>query len=208
MSSEGSITRHIHELVSGDEQAVEQLWNRYFERMVRCAERCLGPAQSRGADAEDVALSAFYNFCEGAQRGSYPKLKDRDNLWPLLVAITGYKSIDLIRRENRQKRGGTGKADDGSGPARGVRLRTADFDLRNVISQEPTPDRTVETADELRRLLALLDDSGDPDLRKIAVGKLRGDRITDIAESLGCVRRTVERKIRLIVQLWEREFDG
>ena len=75
-----------------------------------------------------------------------------------------------------------------------------------MISREPTPDAVAETADELNRLLDLLDETGDPDLRVVALRKLQGHRTTEIAKELGCVRRTVERKMQLIVQVWEREF--
>lgn len=207
MTSEGSITRWIHELRDGEEDAAERLWSRYFERMVRQAQRSLGPGPPRAGDAEDVALSAFYNFCDGAQRGDFPQLRDRDNLWPLLVAITAYKTVDLIRRENRVKRGGTGKADrPGEESAAEVRARRISSDFQDIICREPTPEAVAETADELRRLLNLLDETGDSELRTVALRKLQGHRTTEIAEELGCVRRTVERKLRLIVQIWEREF--
>lgn len=207
MSADDSITRWIHELREGEEDAAEMLWSRYFQRMVRQANRSLGPGPPRAGDAEDVALSAFYSFCDGAQRGAFPQLKDRDNLWPLLVAITGYKTIDMLRRENRIKRGGTGKADaPGETSSAEARARKISSDFQEVISREPTPEAVAETADQLNRLLDLLDETGDADLRTVALRKLKGHRTSEIAEELGCVRRTVERKMQLIVQLWEREF--
>lgn len=207
MSDEGSITRWIHELRDGEEEAAERLWNRYFQRMVRQAQRSLGPGPPRAGDAEDVALSAFYNFCDGAQRGDFPQLRDRDNLWPLLVAITGHKTIDLLRRENRKKRGGTGKADKpGEEGDQAARVRKISSDFQEVISREPTPDAVVEMADQLRQLLAVLDESGDDKLRIVALRKLQGYRTGEIAEELECSRRSIERKMQLIISTWEREF--
>ena len=64
------------------------------------------------ADEEDVALSAFDSFCRGAQRGRFPQLDDRDNLWRLLVVITSRKAVDLAQHEGppevrrRRARGG------------------------------------------------------------------------------------------------------
>jgi hypothetical protein len=56
----------------------------------------------RVADEEDVALSAFDSFCAGAERGRFPDLKDRDNLWALLVTITARKAADLAQHNQAQ----------------------------------------------------------------------------------------------------------
>jgi RNA polymerase sigma factor (sigma-70 family) len=190
MATEGSITRWIGRLKDGDVSAAQHLWEAYFTRMVTLARRRLQAAPRRAADEEDVALSAFNSFCQGAKAGRFTRLEDRQNLWPLLVGITAHKCVDLTRRENRLKR---------RGPAHAVR----DFD--ELISDEPTPEFAAEIADQLDRLLTLLDATGDPDLRRIALGKLDGESSPEIALRLGCVRRTVERKLQLIARLWERE---
>jgi len=53
-----------------------------------------------------VALSAFDSFCRGAEKGRFPRLEDRDDLWQLLFMITTRKAADLVQHERRQKRGG------------------------------------------------------------------------------------------------------
>jgi len=106
MASDGSVTHWIHQLQEGDSKAVQPIWERYFERLVRLARSKFRSAQPRGADEEDVALSALDSFCRGAEAGRFPQLEDRDNLWRLLVVITARKAVDLIRHEQRQKRGG------------------------------------------------------------------------------------------------------
>ncbi len=190
MSAEGSITRWIGELKTGDARAAERLWEAYFARMVRLARHRLEAAPRRVADEEDVALSAFFSLCTGAKEGRFPLLADRENLWAMLVAITAHKCVDLVRHENRQKRGG------------GANLLPA-FD--ELISQEPSPEFAAEAADQLDRLLALLDATGDADLKPIALGKLQGETPAELAERLGCSRRSVERKIQVVVKIWERE---
>jgi DNA-directed RNA polymerase specialized sigma24 family protein len=45
----------------------------------------------------------------------------------------------------------------------------------------------------------------DETLKAIAVYKMEGYSNKDIAEKLGCVERTVERKLARIRQIWERE---
>jgi len=190
MSNEGSITRWIGQLKSGDALAAQRLWEAYFTRLVKLARHRLEAAPRRVADEEDVALSAFYSMCRGAQDGQFSRLADRDNLWSLLVAITAHKCVDLVRRENRQKRGGAASAL----PA---------FD--ELISAEPSPEFAAEVADQFDRLLALLDATGDADLRPIALGKMQGESAAEIAVRLGCAKRSVERKLHVIVRIWERE---
>src|SRR5688572_18482502 len=104
MSTSGSITRWIDGLRLGDGDAAQKLWETYFSRMVKLARSRLEDAPRRAADEEDVALSAFKSFCEGAKNGRFSLLADRNNLWPLLVSITAHKCVDLVRRENRKKR--------------------------------------------------------------------------------------------------------
>src|SRR5262245_35266235 len=108
MPREGSVTRWLEKAQAGDNEAAQQLWQRYFGRLVGLARaRLRGLARSL-ADEEDVALSAFDSFYRGVERGRFPQLNDRDDLWRLLVVITARKAANLIRDESRQKRGGGG----------------------------------------------------------------------------------------------------
>ncbi len=57
-------------------------------------------------------------------------------------------------------------------------------------------------AEEFRRLLDRL---GDEQLRQIALQRMEGYTGDEIAERLGCARRTVARRLELIRQLWTEE---
>ena len=189
MSNEGSITRWIHDLRTGDSVAAEQLWCEYFARMVALARQRLA-VTGRTADDEDAALSAFKSFCLGARAGRFPQLRDRDNLWPLLIALTVHKCVDYVRRETRLKRGGT--------------TSPVAVEFETVMSQEPTPEMLAEINERLTLLLEQLDATGDPVLRKVALWRLEGDTAAEIAGRLGCAKRTIERKIQVIEQVWDR----
>jgi RNA polymerase sigma factor (sigma-70 family) len=195
-----TVSQWIAQLKTGDAHAAQRLWETYFQRMVQLARQRLEGASRRAADEEDVALSAFKSFCLGAQAGRFSKLMDADSLWPLLMAITANKSVDLIRENNRQKRGGGSK---GSGD--GAKMTTHESSLSDLISREPTPEFAAQISDNLQHLLKALDATGDPDLRRIAILKMDGYSNQDIAESVGCVRRSVERKLQLIAGLWEKD---
>jgi tRNA A-37 threonylcarbamoyl transferase component Bud32 len=60
--------------------------------------------------------------------------------------------------------------------------------LDRLAGAEPTPEFAAMVAEGYRRLLGVL---GDEELRRIAVWKLEGHTDTQIAERLGCARRTV-----------------
>lgn len=192
---EESVTLWIRQLKAGRSEAAQKLWEAYFQRMVNLARRRLEGTSRAAADEEDVALSAFKSFCVRAQQGQFTQLTDRENLWPLLMAITAHKSVDLIRRQNRKKRGGSGSADTDDAAFRSQ-------PLSDLISREPDPEFAIQLADELQSLLGILDEAGDPDLRRVALLKMEGLTNPEIAERLGCVRRTVERKLTLIGRCW------
>lgn len=191
----GEVTGWIQRVRAGDSSAVQHLWNGYFQRMVLAARQRLQGASTGVADEEDVALSAFNSFCLGARAGRFPQLLDSQSLWPLLLVITANKSVDLIRQNNRQRRGG------GLERLSGEALAEA---LSGLMSREPSPEFTAELTDQLGQLLKQLDGSGDPLLRQIALFKLEGLGNDEIANRVGCVRRSVERKLQVIARLWDQ----
>ena len=134
-SPEGSVTRWLGQLQAGEPAAAQQLWERYFRRLVGLARKRLQGAPRRAADEEDVALSAFDSFCRGAERGRFPDLADRDGLWRLLVVMTARKATHLRRDEGRQKRGGGAQfaTDTPHDP-------DEESVLEQVLSHEPTPE--------------------------------------------------------------------
>jgi DNA-directed RNA polymerase specialized sigma24 family protein len=199
MSPGESVSHWLHLLQAGDAVAAQRLWERYFHRLVGLARAKLQGQRRRAADEEDVALSAFASFCRGAEAGRFPQLSDRDNLWRLLVTLTERKAYNLVRDERRQKRGG-GAVLGESGLRRPDDSAAAGLD--RLAGREPTPEFAAQVADECRRLLARLDDA---ELQAIAVWKMEGETTAAIAARLGCALSTVERRLRLIRQIWENE---
>jgi DNA-directed RNA polymerase specialized sigma24 family protein len=190
----------IDRLKAGERAAAERLWERYFRRLVQVARRRLWGSPCRAADEEDVALSAFASFCRGAERGRFPQLRDRNDLWTLLILITTRKALDLIEHEGRQKRGGMHR--DVSLPNANA-SSTAGPRLERILRQEPGPELIVEMAEECQRLLQRL---GNETLRSVAVWKMQGYTEQEISAKLGCVPRSVRRKLQAIRILWSKEF--
>jgi DNA-directed RNA polymerase specialized sigma24 family protein len=57
-------------------------------------------------------------------------------------------------------------------------------------------------AEECERLLGVLNDE---QLRSVAVWKMEGYTTAEIAERLHCVPRTIERKLRVIREVWQKD---
>jgi RNA polymerase sigma factor (sigma-70 family) len=193
MLPEGSVTRQIGMLKEGDQAAAQQLWQRYFRRLVYVARQRLHPSVRRVADEEDVALRAFTAFCQRAEQGRLPQVRDRDDLWRLLVTLTVRMAVDEVRREHRQKRGGR----EGSSQASSASLPPRDANPDHYPAPQPSPEFVAQVAEECDRLLGALDDET---LKSIAVWKIEGYTNEEIAANLGVVLRTVERKVRTIRQ--------
>jgi DNA-directed RNA polymerase specialized sigma24 family protein len=195
MSSEKSVTHWLDLLKAGDAVAVQYLWERYFRRLVTLARGKLRGTRRCAADEEDVALSAFDSFCRGVERGQFPQLSDREDLWRLLVTLTAHKAFHQRRDARRQKRGGPGIGLES--------LSSEEPSLEEIVGREPTPEFAAQVAEEYQRLLDRL---GDAQLRDIAVWKMEGDTTEQIAAKLGRSPRTVERRLGLIRSLWQSEW--
>jgi DNA-directed RNA polymerase specialized sigma24 family protein len=202
MSDDDSVSRWIDGLKAGDAAGIERLWDDYFQRLVRLARAKLAGHARRASDEEDIALSAFHSFCDRASRGQFLLLADRDDLWRVLFTITARKVIAAVRHQNRRKRGGGRVLGESALIEEGD---LADEGIARLLDREPTPEAAAAFAEDYDRLLALLDNET---LRTIALRKLDGHTIEDIAAELGISPRTVDRKLELIRALWRNEFDG
>jgi RNA polymerase sigma factor (sigma-70 family) len=201
MTAGESVTCWIDQLKGGDREAVQRLWERYYERLVGEARRWLKRAPAApAADEDDVAQGAFASFCRRAEEGRFPRLYDRNDLWQLLLVIAFRKACDQIKHErvrqprNRRVLHASAVA---VGPGGDESALFAD-----MISQEPGPAMVAQTAEECRRLLAEL---GSEELRQVALWKLEGYTNAEIAAKLKIKTRTIERKLELIRSLWGKD---
>ena len=185
-----SVTRWVRELGRGDEAAARRLWRYARARLLATAKR--GGNAPRSYDEEDVAQSVFGNLCLVARRGDFPDIADRDELWRLLTAMVLNKARRKARDENRHKRGG------------GVRHVPITDTLCDEIS-DPDGDPQVATIaqDECARLLRLLDRE---EVQLVALLKVEGYTNSEIADQIGCTRRSVQRRLNLIRDAWAREL--
>jgi len=201
MAVKEQVTQWIARLGGGDQRAARLLWEEYFGKLVRLAERKLKSMPRRAADEEDVALSAMNSFCRGMAEGRFEQLNDREDLWKLLVTITARKACAQRRRHYAAKRGG-GKVGGESIFSQHGTDSQRDAGIGAVLGREPTPELAATVADDCRRLLDRL---GDDPLRQTAIYALEGYSTAEIAAKLGCLQRTVQRRLKTIREVWSLE---
>lgn len=186
--SDPPITQWIEGTKHHDPQSESDLWNHYFEKVVRLARGRMFALQGTVYDEEDAAISALNSVFRGLQTSRFPELHDRRNLWRILVLITKRKLRAQWRRESASRR-----TPDPQEAA------DAKIGIEQIIGSEPTPDFVAEMMDETERLLDAL---GDDKLRRIAVMRMDGLTNDEIAARLGCASRTVRRKVDRIRDIW------
>lgn len=181
MSDDDPVTQWITGLTTDDRHSAEKLWQRYCRRVAAIAKRILGSGSRGGADENDVAQSAFRSFFLRAKRGQFPQLEDRDDLWKLLATITIRKAIRRRQKNSRQPSAG-------------------EF-LAEQIAAKDSHEMSVETQEEVARLVGLLDEKA----QRVAGLLLEGRTTQEIADAIGASVATIERKRKLIRETWRRE---
>src|SRR5262245_48202176 len=183
----GSVSQLIGGLRGGDGETVRQLWQRYFQPLVRLARARLTAGGGRPADAEDVALDAFFSLCRQVAHPSaperFPRLHNRTHLWKLLACFTAREAFDVAAKEARRS------AIVGDESVLGAEGFTP------FTGREPPPEFTAAVAELLEYL-------PNDQLRAVAVGKMEGRTNPEIARLLGCALATVERKLQVVRLLW------
>jgi RNA polymerase sigma factor (sigma-70 family) len=195
VSEQGTVTIWLQALQDGRPSAATDLWQHYYERLVRLAAQKLRSAPRRMADEEDVVATAFNSFYRGVEQGRFPKLDDRDDLWQVLVMLTARKAVNQVKHATRQKRG------DGQVRGESIFINPNDpsAGIHEIVGDEPTPEFAHEVSEEYARMLEVLNDDT---LRAVAIAKLEGYSNDEIAEKMNVKTRTIERKLKTIRELW------
>jgi RNA polymerase sigma factor (sigma-70 family) len=170
---------------SGGEDAVVEVYRRYFLRMVALLRRRLpGPLRPR-VDADDLAQSAWGSFLGGLQRGKLD-LEGRDSLWPLLAVIAVRKLQDQMARATAQ--------------CRDVGRETALAPERAGPSAEPSPAEALAVEETVQMLQQRLGDETQQEILRL---RLDGLSVEEIAERVQLSGRTVKRVLHKVRELWE-----
>lgn len=196
MSKPSNVTHWIDLVKGGDADAANQIWRLYFDRLVRAVRGRLYGQNRAISDEEDIVLSVFDSFYDAAEKGRFPDLSDRDDLWRLLLRMSARKVVDKRRLDQRQRRGG------------GVKVHSLDQadddqDPMEAIGSEPSPEMVVMMQESVELLFSHL---GVGQLRDLAGAKLEGYSNAELAEKFGCSERTIERRLHLIREKLQQEL--
>ena len=188
MSASHSVTKFLADLQSPDsalhKHAADKLWSRYCDRLLCEAVRLLAPKIRRRVDEQDIVQNVFRSFFR-RQAGDGFDLANRDELLALLVGMTKKKVLKAVDQQSAAKRD-VGRevtsGNEGEGPA------------TRVPASGPSAEHLAMAANLLERLMGQLDET----MQAIVLKRLEGYTHEEIAAQLGCVVRTVERKIERV----------
>lgn len=197
-SGSDDVAELIKAMEAGDQYATSQLWELCFPKLLNYSRAKLPAHMRRVLDEEDVALSAFKSFCIRAKDGAFGEIDDRDALWRLLFCIAGRKAQQYVRHQTCQKRGG--------GKVGGESTFKGEVDHISGINQieghARGPVTLSDFAQDCQEMFDLLDDDK---LRAIALLRVEGYSVDEIAAKMECAKRSVERRLRLIRTIWNSE---
>jgi RNA polymerase sigma-70 factor (ECF subfamily) len=176
----------------GDQEAAEELFHRYAERLYALARSRLAAWLTRHVDPEDVVQSAYRSFFDGARGGRFALQRSGD-LWRLLAAITLHKLKHQVERHTAEKRS---VARECRFPLHGT------FGLpAHLLSREPTPSEATALADTVERVLRGL----EPLQRRMVELRLQGCSLDEIAADVQRSERTVRRVLDQVKERLQQE---
>jgi len=176
-----SITQCLSGIRRADIESTEHLWKQYYASLVQVARRHFRDYPRGAYDEEDAAESALISFFSAATKNRYSNLSDREGLWKLLTTI-------VIRKVNRR-----------------VRRRSMIEYRPETHGESPESDSGCETVDVeelVSNLFSLLQNDG---LRQTAALRMHGYSNKESSEILCCSVKSIERRMRLVRAIWERE---
>lgn len=174
--------RMLAGLLGQDDDGYREFWERVGPHLQRIAESRLPSGIRRRVGAEDIVQSACRTFFRRASQGQL-ELTDAEKLWRLLCAITLNKLREKVRFHLRQRRS---VAREQPPPATDDDTRRHGFDGAATIA---SPDESAGFAELFQHVIASLDGKE----QKYVQLRLEEYSTKEIARSLGCTERTVQR---------------
>ncbi len=181
----------------GDPVAIEKLVARYFKKIANFANKRLRRGIHVLDDGEDIAISVLQSITSNSAKGRFPNLQDRDDLWLMMIMIAQHDVIDKQRPASRRERRSESML------TMTDLLETYNINLDLFLSQRDSHTKLMEIAECWEDLLKSLPDER---CRDIAQLKLKGHSNLEIAGLLRLIPKTVDRKIKMIMQRWNDCF--
>lgn len=180
----------------GDEQAANDLFQRYVKRLIKLARSRLSAKLQRRLDAEDVVQSVYRSFFSRAQDGHY-QLQESGDLWRLLAAITVNKVRNQARLGTARKRAvGAEESAAGNSSMMGI--------PPEAVCREPSPAELGVLLEEIESEFSILSQLK----RQIVELRLQGHSNEGIARQVHCTERTVQRTLKQLKERLEQRLLG
>ena len=171
------------ERVLGSEPGFErELVDRYTRRLLELARRQLPDGVRRRVDPEDVVQSVYRSFFQRLREGRF-SFDDSGDLWRLLAAMTFQKAREAGKFHQRERRDARRDRSLRSGDSTHAAFEPAGI--------EPGPEDLVALVESMDLLVARLPEK----YRDIAVHRLNGDSVEEIAAKVNRTTRTVFRAL-------------
>lgn len=186
MSVIGSVSQWIRGVRSGDEQSLAELHRRYWPRLVELAGKKMRGATLRDRDPEDIAQISFLAVYESIRHQRAPDLDNRHQFLAFMTHVIACKTVNELKHANAAKRGG------------GLVGSLNALEALVERSDDSSPIESTMMKECYDHFVHSLPEK----LIEIAELHLAGHSNREIAQAMGCVERTVERKLSLIRQHW------
>ncbi len=192
----------IRAFKQGDKSAADELIGKYYDRVVRAAKRRLERANLRATSEEDVAASVFESLWQRAEQKRFDEdqLGSTEELWKLLCTLVRFKTLDHIRREKAQRRGGNALR----GESVFINANEDGAGIANFAVDEESIAGLVGFREQHENLMKRL---GTDELREVATMRLEGYKVKEIAAHFDKSDRWVKRKLALIRDYWAEKDD-
>lgn len=181
-ANRGSLSLLIQNWNEQESGAVERIQADYLPRLQAFSRKRLAGLPGAAVEADDVVQSALKSLCLYMRKERPCGPQDRQEIWRLLCHIVACKTA---RRRRHQARGRPGARVNPM-----TDLDSTADDIALLLADVRTDEFDVTLADSL--------ESMDPVLAQIALLLIDGYTHEEIAQRIGCARRTVLRKIELL----------
>lgn len=194
-----SVTNLLIKLKQKDSRAADEIWNKYFTRLIPLARNKLAGLRGRNLDEEDVLVSVFDRFFRAVEENRFARLNDRNDLWQILLMLTERQVKDQYRKENAQKRQASRTLFESELGEQSI------ADVAKACEDELSVEFAEAFSDFIDRAIRTLRDAR---LREIALMRMEGFTNLEIAKKLEVSERTIERKLERVRSMWADEFQS
>ena len=192
MSGYRSLQEMLDGWRAGHQSAATEIYQHYAERLLRLAEKKIGPRLGVRVGPDDIMLSVLDSVLSGIAKGKYA-VDSAGTMWNLVARIAQTKILKQVEYHTAGKRDFHDETGAGA-----ERLPP------EALPPAPTPEETAVLADELQKIRSRL----KPADFEVFQLMFQGYTHPEIAQKLGCARQTVRYKaqrIEALLRQWAKD---